>query len=126
MKSEETHRLCRGELIRLDGDVAGRVISCREGILWLTQADTPGDHLIQAGEAFLDRPSRPGPDQCPGGFRLRGVGGKEQSFRFSLALFGFPANGAPFRGGDKRPFGLTMGTLLLILPLCLLFRIDTG
>ena len=57
MKSEETHRLRRDELIRLDGDVAGRVISCREGILWLTQTDNPGDHLIQAGEAIsIDHP----------------------------------------------------------------------
>ena len=56
MKSEETLRLRRDELIRLDGDVAGRVISCRKGILWLTQTDTPGDHLIRAGEAFsIDR-----------------------------------------------------------------------
>jgi hypothetical protein len=57
MKSEETHRLCRDELTRLDGDVAGRVISCSEGVLWLTQAGNPGDHLIRAGEAFaIDRP----------------------------------------------------------------------
>jgi hypothetical protein len=57
MKSEETHKLCREELIRLDGDVAGRVVSCRKGVLWLTQAGTPGDHLIRAGEAFpIDRP----------------------------------------------------------------------
>ena len=57
MKSEETLRLCRDEMIRLDGDVAGRVISCRKGILWLTQAGTPGDHLIRAGEAFsIGRP----------------------------------------------------------------------
>jgi hypothetical protein len=56
MKSEETHRLCRDELTRLDGDAAGRVISCRKGVLWLTQAGTPGDHLIRAGEAFpIDR-----------------------------------------------------------------------
>ena len=57
MKSEETHRLCRDELTRLYGDVAGRVILCRKGVLWLTQAGTPGDHLIQAGEAFpIERP----------------------------------------------------------------------
>ena len=57
MKSEETHKLCRDELTRQDGDVAGRVISCRKGVLWLTQAGTPGDHLIRAGEAFpIDRP----------------------------------------------------------------------
>jgi hypothetical protein len=57
MKSEETHELCRDEMIRLDRDVAGRVVSCRKGILWLTQTDAPGDHLIRAGEAFLiDRP----------------------------------------------------------------------
>lgn len=56
MKSEETHRLCRDELTRLDGDVAGRVISCSKGVLWLTQEGTPGDHLIRAGEAFpIDR-----------------------------------------------------------------------
>jgi len=56
MKSEETLRLCRDEMIRLDGDVAGRVISCRKGVLWLTQTGTPGDHLIRAGEAFsIDR-----------------------------------------------------------------------
>ena len=52
MKSQQTLRLCRDEMIRLDGDVAGRVISCRKGILWLTQAGSPGDHLIRAGEAF--------------------------------------------------------------------------
>jgi hypothetical protein len=57
MKSEETRRLCRDELIRLDGDVAGRVISCRKGILWLTQTGNPGDHLIRTGEAFeIERP----------------------------------------------------------------------
>ncbi len=57
MKSEETLRLCRDEMIRLDGDVAGRVILCRKGILWLTQAGAPGDHLIRAGECFaVDRP----------------------------------------------------------------------
>jgi hypothetical protein len=53
MKSEETHGLCRDEMIRLDRDVAGRVVSCRKGVLWLTQAGTPGDHLIRAGEAFF-------------------------------------------------------------------------
>lgn len=56
MKSEETLRLCRDEMIRLDGDVAGSVISCSKGVLWLTQTGTPGDHLIRAGEAFsIDR-----------------------------------------------------------------------
>jgi len=49
--------LCRDEMIRLDGDVAGRVVSCRKGVLWLTQTGNPGDHLIRAGEAFsVDRP----------------------------------------------------------------------
>ena len=57
MKSEEAHRLCRDELIRLDGDVAGTVVSCRKGVLWLTQTGNPGDHLIRAGEAFaIDGP----------------------------------------------------------------------
>jgi hypothetical protein len=57
MKSGETLSLCRDELIRLDNDVAGRVIACRKGVLWLTQTGTPGDHLIRAGEAFsIDRP----------------------------------------------------------------------
>jgi hypothetical protein len=49
---EETHRLRRDELVRLDGGVAGSVISCREGILWLTQTGNPGDRLIQAGETI--------------------------------------------------------------------------
>jgi len=53
MKSEETRGLCRDEMIRLDGDVAGRVVSCRKGLLWLTQTGNPGDHLIRAGEAFF-------------------------------------------------------------------------
>ncbi len=52
MKSEESHRLRCNELIRLDGNVAGCVISCGEGILWLTQTGNPGDHLIRAGEAL--------------------------------------------------------------------------
>jgi hypothetical protein len=52
MKSEKTHRLCRDELIRLEGNGTVKVISCREGILWLTQTGTPGDHLMRAGEAF--------------------------------------------------------------------------
>jgi hypothetical protein len=52
MKSEETLRLCRDELVRLDGAVAGTVVSCGKGILWLTQTGNPGDHLIRAGEAF--------------------------------------------------------------------------
>ena len=57
MKSEETQKLCRDELTRLDVDVAGSVISCSKGVLWLTQAGTPGDHLIRAGETFpIDRP----------------------------------------------------------------------
>ena len=56
MKSEDSHRLCRDELTRLEGEVAGRVILCRKGVLWLTQTGKPGDHLIQAGEAFpIDR-----------------------------------------------------------------------
>jgi len=57
MKSEETLRLCRDALIRLDGDVVGTVVSCRKGVLWLTQTGNPGDHLIRAGEDFsIDGP----------------------------------------------------------------------
>lgn len=57
MKSEETLRLCRDAMIRLDGDVMGTVVSCRKGVLWLTQTGNPGDHLIRAGEAFsIDGP----------------------------------------------------------------------
>lgn len=52
MKSGKEHRLRRDERIRLDGNAAGRVISCREGVLWLTQTGNPGDHLIRAGESF--------------------------------------------------------------------------
>ena len=57
MKSDKEHRLRRDERIRLEGNVAGRLISCREGVLWLTQTGNPGDHLIRAGEAFsVDHP----------------------------------------------------------------------
>jgi Protein of unknown function (DUF2917) len=52
MRSGKEHRLRRDEWIRLEGDVAGRIISCREGVLWLTQTGNPGDHLIRSGEAF--------------------------------------------------------------------------
>jgi hypothetical protein len=52
MKSVIEHRLRRDERIRFDGDSSGRVISCREGVLWLTQTGNPGDHLIRAGESF--------------------------------------------------------------------------
>jgi hypothetical protein len=57
MESGKTHSLFKDELIRLEGDIAGRVISCRKGILWLTQTGNPGDHLILAGEDFsIDQP----------------------------------------------------------------------
>jgi hypothetical protein len=52
MKSGKELRLRRDERIRLDGRNSGRVISCREGVLWLTQTGNPGDHLIRAGESF--------------------------------------------------------------------------
>ncbi len=59
MQSDQAHWLRRDELVRLDGNVAGRVISCREGVLWLTQTGNPGDHLIRQGEAFsIERPGR--------------------------------------------------------------------
>ena len=86
MKSEETLRLCRDEMIRLDGDVAGRVILCRKGILWLTQAGAPGDHLIRAGEGFaIDRPQR-GPGQRPRGIALHLIREKANSPRCGMAL----------------------------------------
>ena len=53
------HRLRRDEGMRLDGNAAGRVIACREGILWVTQTGSPGDRLLRAGEAFSsNRPGR--------------------------------------------------------------------
>jgi hypothetical protein len=59
MKSGESIRLRRDDVIRLYGENAGKVISCREGVLWLTQTGNPGDHLIHAGEAFsTGRPGR--------------------------------------------------------------------
>ena len=48
----QEYRLRRNERIRLNGDEKGRVISCGEGILWLTQTGNPGDHLLRAGETF--------------------------------------------------------------------------
>lgn len=59
MESEKILRLRGQELIRMRGDHTGTVISCREGTLWLTQTNRPGDHLILAGEAFsIDRTGR--------------------------------------------------------------------
>ena len=52
------YRLRRDERIRLHGDTAGRDVSCREGILWLTQTGNPGDHLLRKGETFSS--ARPG------------------------------------------------------------------
>lgn len=52
MTSGKERRLRRNERIRFDGDSSRRVISCREGVLWLTQTGNPGDHLIRAGESF--------------------------------------------------------------------------
>lgn len=52
-------RLSRNQRIRMDGKVSGRVVSCREGMLWLTQTGNPGDHLLRAGETFSsDRSGR--------------------------------------------------------------------
>ncbi len=46
------YRLQCDERIRLDRGVAGSIVFCREGILWVTQTGTPGDRLLRAGEAF--------------------------------------------------------------------------
>jgi len=55
----QVYRLRRNERIRLDGDMDGRVISCRKGILWLTQTGNPGDYLVRTGESFSsDQPGR--------------------------------------------------------------------
>lgn len=48
----EQYRLKRNERIRLDREVADKIVSCAEGVLWLTQTGIPGDHLIRAGETF--------------------------------------------------------------------------
>lgn len=53
------HTLRRDEGMRLRGNAAGRSVSCREGILWVTQTGNPGDHLLRAGETFSsERPGR--------------------------------------------------------------------
>ena len=127
MKSEETHKLCRDELTRLDGEVAGRVISCRKGVAWLTPDGHSGGSSDPGRRGLFDRPSRPGPDQRPGGIRLHGIRGKTQFPWDCMALHaGYPANGAPFRGGEKKSFGLTIDILPLILPLYLSVPIRTG
>lgn len=48
----EQYRLRRNERIRLDRGVAGKIVSCTRGVLWLTQTGIPGDVLIRAGETF--------------------------------------------------------------------------
>lgn len=46
------YRLRCNEQIRLDGGVTGRMVCCRQGVLWVTQTGNPGDHILRAGEAF--------------------------------------------------------------------------
>src|SRR5687767_10855064 len=38
-----------GSLFRLNGDQRGRVIHCRRGAVWVTQADDAQDHVLEAG-----------------------------------------------------------------------------
>ena len=53
------YRLRCNEQIRLDGGVTGRIVCCRQGVLWVTQTGNPGDHILRAGEAFSsNRPGR--------------------------------------------------------------------
>lgn len=52
MESANTFRLHDGELLGIRGNNSGKVISCRAGVLWLTQQGDTADHLIRAGEDF--------------------------------------------------------------------------
>ena len=45
--------LGKGEIKALRGDHRWRLILCHRGMLWITQANDPEDHVIKAGEAFL-------------------------------------------------------------------------
>lgn len=52
MESVNTVRLRGGELFGLRTRKPGKVISCRAGVLWLTQQGDSADYLIRAGEDF--------------------------------------------------------------------------
>ena len=45
--------LAREEIKALRGDQRWRVVFCHRGMLWITQANDPEDHVIKDGEAFL-------------------------------------------------------------------------
>jgi len=46
-------QLKRGELQRLQGDHRWELIYCHEGLLWITQENDPGDHVLRSRQAFL-------------------------------------------------------------------------
>lgn len=49
--------LFSGELFKMEGDRRTTRITCRKGVLWITQTDDPQDHLLLAGESFtINRP----------------------------------------------------------------------
>jgi len=45
--------LSAGSIRRLDGDWRSRLVTCRQGALWITQEGDPNDYLLRAGEVFL-------------------------------------------------------------------------
>jgi hypothetical protein len=38
---------------RESGDHRGQVVTCVRGIVWLTHEGTPGDYVLQPGQAFV-------------------------------------------------------------------------
>lgn len=44
--------LSRNSLLKLVGDHSGELISCLNGVAWITQSGNPDDFVIYAGESF--------------------------------------------------------------------------
>jgi len=51
---QDNLRLCldHGKVLSLEGDNRGRIISCRQGMMWITQPGDPSDYRLTAKEAF--------------------------------------------------------------------------
>jgi hypothetical protein len=45
--------LAQNEVLRIEGDLLGISVQCRDGIIWLTQVGDSRDHFLQAGDRLV-------------------------------------------------------------------------
>jgi hypothetical protein len=46
-------KLLTQHIWRESGDHRGQVVTCVQGVVWLTHDNMPGDYVLQAGQAFV-------------------------------------------------------------------------